>query len=304
MLTFEKALNKYAEAKLTNMADRDRWLASLKLHVLPVIRDLRVNAITSQEVLRVLEPLWVSKPETARRVRARLEAVLAWSTVAGHRTGDNPARWGGNLKELLPRPAARVDHQPALSLTDAPPWFAALRLRDGMGSRAVEFLALTAARSGEVRGATWDEVDLDAALWTIPASRMKMSRAHRVPLPPVIVDLLQALPRFVGNPLVFPAARGGQLSDMTLSATMRRMHEAEVAEGRKGWLDPRSARPAVPRGLRSTFRDWAAERGFDRDMAEIALAHQVGSNVERAYRRSDMLERRRGMLAEWAEFLG
>jgi integrase len=133
---------------------------------------------------------------------------------------------------------------------------------------------------------------------------MKMDREHRVPLTDAAVALLAALPRFHGNPLVFPAARGGALSDMTLSATTRRMHEAEVAEGRKGWVDSRSGRPAVPHGLRSTFRDWAAERGYDRDMAEIALAHRVGIDVERAYRRSDMLERRRAMMAQWAEFLG
>lgn len=266
-----------------------------------------VGDIVVQDVQRVLKPIWDVRHETASRLRGRIELVLAWATVNGHRTGDNPARWGGNLKELLPIPvqAAKGDNQPALSLSDAAAWFAALRQREGMGSRALEFLTLCASRSGEVRGATWDEIDLKAGLWTIPAARMKMEREHRVALTAEAVALLKALPRFEGNPLVFPAARGGMLSDMTLSATMRRLHEAELAEGRKGWLDRQSRRPAVPHGLRSTFRDWAAEHTeYPRDIAEIALAHRVGSEVERAYRRGDMVEKRRAMMADWAKFLG
>lgn len=312
-LTFAEAIGRYADAKLPDAALRARWVSSLDRHARPHIGDMLVQDIAVQDVLRVLEPIWATKAETASKLRARLEAVLSWATVAGHRAGDNPARWGGNLKELLPARSqvTKVVNQPALSLGDAPRWFADLRGREGMGARALEFLTLTAARSGEVRGATWDEIDQKAALWVIPAARMKMEAEHRVPLPPAALALLEALPRFHGSPLVFPAVRGGQLSDMTLSATMRRMHDAKVEEakragqdaGKAGWLDPRSGRAAVPHGLRSTFRDWAAERGFARDMAEIALAHKVGSDVERAYRRSDMLERRREMMAEWARFI-
>lgn len=308
-LSFADAVDRYLASRLEefrNDKHKAQWRSSLDSYAKPQIGDMLVQDITVQDVLLTLQPIWASKTETASRLRGRIEAVLSWATVAGHRTGDNPARWGGNLKELLPKPSkvAKSDNQPALSLTDAPTWFAALRAREGMGSRALEFLALTAARSGEVRGAIWDEIDLDNALWVIPASRMKMDREHRVPLPPVAVALLKALPRLQDNPLVFPAARGGQLSDMTLSATMKRMHESEVEAGRKGWLDSRNGRPAVPHGLRSTFRDWAAETGQARDMAEIALAHRVGSDVERAYRRSDMVERRRAMMADWAKFLG
>jgi len=308
-LSFSDAVDRYLASRLDefrNEKHKAQWRSSLDSYAQPQIGDMLVQDITVQDVLRVLQPIWASKTETASRLRGRIEAVLSWATVAGHRMGDNPARWGGNLKELLPKPSkvAKSDNQPALALADAPTWFASLRAREGMGSRALEFLALTAARSGEVRGATWDEIDLDNALWVIPASRMKMDREHRVPLPPVAVALLKALPRFQDNPLVFPAARGGQLSDMTLSATMKRMHESEVEADRKGWLDPRNGRPAVPHGLRSTFRDWAAETGQARDMAELALAHRVGSDVERAYRRSDMVERRRAMMAAWAQFLG
>lgn len=267
-------------------------------------------------MLRVLQPIWVSKTETASRLRGRIEAVLQAATVAGHRSGENPALWRGNLEYMLAKPSkvATVDNQPALSPDDAPAWFTELRQRDGMGARALEFLALTAARSGEVRGAAWSEIDLARGIWTVPANRMKAGREHRVALPPEAVSLLESLPRFAGNPLVFPAHRGGQLSDMTLSAVMRRMHEARVeadqeqaqaplADDAGGWRDPKNNRPAVPHGLRSTFRQWAAERGFPRDMAEMALAHFIGSEVERAYQRSDMLERRRAMMAAWAGFL-
>lgn len=308
-LSFSNAVEKYLEAKLAefrNEKHRKQWRSTLDNYAVPILGETLVQDVTMQDVLRVLEPIWTTKTETATRLRGRIEAILTWATVAGHRTGDNPARWGGNLKELLPKPSkvAKADNQPALALADAPAWFKALRDREGMGARALEFLTLTAARSGEVRGATWDEIDLEAALWVIPAARMKMDREHRVPLPAGAIALLKTLPRMAGSSYVFPAARGGQLSDMTLSATMRRMHEAEVEAGRKGWLDSRSGRPAVPHGMRSTFRDWAAETGQPRDMAEIALAHRVGSDVERAYRRSDMVERRRGMMADWAQFLG
>lgn len=265
-----------------------------------------VNDIAVQDVLRALQPIWHDKTETAKRVRGRIESVLSWATVAGHRQGDNPARWKGNLDALLPKPAkvAKSDNWPALALDDAALWFAALRQRDGMAARALEFLCLTASRSGAVRQAAWAEFDLEAGLWTAPALHMKMKREHRVPLPPEAVALLRALPRMEGNPLVFPAPRGGVLSDMSLSAVMRRMQEAEEKADRPGWLDPRSGRPAVPHGLRSTFRDWAAERThYPREMAEIALAHDVGSEVERAYRRGDMMEKRRGLMAAWAGFL-
>lgn len=252
------------------------------------------------------ESLWQARTETASRLRGRIEAVLSWATVAGHRTGDNPARWVGNLKELLPA-AAKVkksSNQPALQIADAPRWFRQVRGRDGTGSRALEFAVLTAARSREVRGAVWDEIDLDTRLWIIPATRMKMDREHRVPLCEVAVTLLKNLPRFHDNPLVFPAPRGGEMSDATLSATMKRIHAADLEAGGNGFIDRVSKRPAVPHGLRSTFRDWVAEKThFPGEMAEIALAHKVGSVVEAAYRRGDMIEKRRQLMGAWAEFL-
>lgn len=319
-LTFEAAVGEYLASKLDefrNEKHRKQWRSTLDAYAQPVLGPKLVSEITVQDVLKVLHPIWGEKTETATRLRGRIENVLSWATVAGHRKGDNPARWKGNLSELLPKPdkVAKADNQPALALGDLPRWWAELAQRDGMAARALEFLTLTAARSGEVRGATWDEIDLGtpdktdttdktpAATWTIPASRMKAGREHRVPLTPEAVALLKSLPRLDGSPYVFWAARGGQLSDMTLSAVMRRMQEAEVKAGRPGFLDPRNKRPAVPHGLRSTFRQWAAEQGFPRDMSELALAHFVGTEVERAYQRSDMLERRRAMMAAWAAFV-
>ena len=312
-LLFKDAVDKALAAKLDafkNAKHRDQWRNTLETYAMPELGALPVHDIDTAAVLRVLQPIWSTKTETASRLRGRIEAVLSWATVAGHRTGDNPARWAGNLKELLPAPGkiAGEENQPALGLDDAPAWFADLRAREGFGARALEFAALTAARSGEVRGATWEEIDLERGLWVIPAQRMKMKKEHRVPLSRAAVDLLKSLPKLAGNPLVFPAARGGQLSDMTLSATMKRIHTAAVTEAggdeAAGYLDPRNKRPAVPHGLRSTFRDWAAEKTqYPGEMAEVALAHRISNAVEAAYRRGDMVEKRRAMMAAWADFL-
>ncbi|MFC0342066.1 tyrosine-type recombinase/integrase [Paracoccus niistensis] len=317
VLSFSGAVDRYLAAKLDafrNAKHRQQWRNTLDSYALPDLGPMLVQDIGTQDVLRVLTQLvddaggtfWQARTETASRLRGRIEAVLSWATVAGHRSGDNLARWAGNLKELLPAPSkvAKVGNQPAVQIDDAPRWFTALRQRDGMGSRALEFAALTATRSQEVRGARWDEIDLEAALWIIPAARMKMEREHRVPLTPDTVALLQALPRFADNPLVFPAARGGELSDMTLSAAMKRLHQADVDAGAAGFVDRVSKRPAVPHGLRSTFRDWVAERThYPGDMAEVALAHRVASAVEASYRRGDMVEKPRAMMAAWADYL-
>lgn len=308
-LPFSDAVDRYLAAKLDafkNTKHRQQWRNTLETYANPELGTMLVQEITVQDVLRVLEPIWQSKTETASRLRGRIEAVLSWATVAGHRTGDNPARWVGNLKELLPAPSkvAKESNHPALQIDDAPRWFAALRKRKGTGNRALEFTALTAARSQEVRGARWDEIDLDAALWIVPAERMKMDREHRVPLTEDAMALLEALPRFKDNPLVFPAPRGGEMSDMTLSAGMKRLHKADIDAGGTGYIDRVSKRPAVPHGLRSTFRDWVAERtNYPGDMAEIALAHKVSNAIEASYRRGDMIEKRRQMMAAWTDYI-
>ena len=308
-LSFADAVDKCLAAKLEafkNPKHRDQWRNTLQTYAMPELGAMLVNEITVQDVLRVLEPIWQTKTETASRLRGRIEAVLSWATVSGHRTGENPARWGGNLKELLPAAASvsEKEHHPAVQIEDAPRWFAAIRTREGMGARALEFTALTAVRSKEVRGAIWEEIDLKAGMWVIPAVRMKMKSEHRIPLSREALALLDALPRLEDNPLVFPAPRGGQLSDMTLSQAMKRLHAADLAAGGSGFLDRVSKRPAVPHGLRSTFRDWVAEAThFPGDMAEIALAHKIGNAVEASYRRGDMVEKRRAMMSAWASYL-
>lgn len=307
-LTFSKAVDQFLELKASengNQKHKDQWARTLTAYAKPELGRMLVDDITPQDVVRVLQPIWIEKTETASRLRGRIEAVLSWATISGHRTGDNPARWAGNLKGLLPAPkkVAKSSNWPAVATHEVASWFNALRSRPGTAARALEFLTLCASRSGEVRLATWAEMDLDKGIWFIPGERMKNGRDHRVAMPEIAMTILKELPRLEETAAVFPAPRGGFLSDMAISAVMRRMHQAELDAGRKGWLDPRNQRPAVPHGLRSTFRDWAAENGFPREMAEIALAHNVGSEVERAYRRSDLLDRRRTMMAAWSKFL-
>lgn len=305
-LSFDKAMESYLSAKLQefdNEKHRKQWRATLDKYAVPMLGKMLVADIGVTDIQRTLEPIWATKTETASRLRGRIEAVMAWATVAGHRTGDNPARWKGNLDSILPKPSkvSKVTHHPALALDDVSAWFKDVRSRDGFATRALEFMTMTAARSGEVRGAVWAEIDLAGAVWTIPAERMKARVEHRVPLTKSAVKLLETLDRIDGSEFVFPAPRDGMLSDAALSACMKRINAARAGGG---YLDRQSGRPAVPHGVRSTFRDWAAERTeYPRDMAEIALAHTVGSEVERAYRRGDMVEKRRAMMAEWGRFL-
>lgn len=303
-------------AELSNAKHRDQWRSTLATYAFPVIGKKRVNEVTSADVLRVLKPIWRDKTETASRLRGRIETVLDHAAAHGWRDPDsrNPAAWKGVLQPLLPRPARIkvVEHQPGIAWQDAPAWFRAVGQREGIAAKALQFAALTWGRSGEVRGATWGEIDLEAALWTIPAGRMKMRREHRVPLAPAAVELLKSLPRVAGTDLVFPGARGGPLSDMSLSAVLRRMQaEAEAAAAaagdpveKAGWRDPKTGRPAVPHGLRSTARTWGAEQTrFDRHLLELALAHDTAGAVEAAYQRSDRLEERRKLAGAWAAFL-
>ncbi len=321
-MTFAQAVKKFFEDKKGEINDTTKhgaqWKMTLQEYACRIIGDRPVADLTVQDIQRVLMqdtedhrgeplgPLWLAKTETATRLRGRIEKVLAWAAYAGQMKGDNPARWSNNLDAALPLPGkvAKSDNHPAVALEDVARWFKDLRQREGMGYRALEFLALTAARSGEVRGATWDEIDIDKKVWVIPARRMKAGREHRVPLSADAVALLEALPRFEDCNLVFPSATGKQLSDMTLSKALKRQHEADVAKGGAGYLDPRNKRPATPHGLRSSFRDWTAEKtDYPRDMSELALAHIIGTDAELSYRRGDQFEKRRGMMAAWARFL-
>lgn len=292
VITFKQAAQAYIDAhgdSWRNAKHRQQWENTLETYAYPKIGALSVRDIEVAHVLSVLEPIWKTRTETATRLRGRIERIMGWATSRGHREGLNPARWRDHLDQQLPAPTriATTRHHAALPFGEMGGFMERLRSSAGMGARALEFAILTAARSGEVRGATWSEIDLGRAIWTVPGERMKMGREHRVPLSPQAVELLKALPRVAGSDLVFPAPRGGPLSDMTLTAVLRRM---EV--------------PVTAHGFRSTFRDWAAERtNYPRDAAEMALAHAIGDKVEAAYRRGDLFEKRTRMMADWARYI-
>jgi integrase len=291
-LTFEQCAGKYFEANKSawkSAIHARQWRNSLEQHAFPVMGKLLVRDVVLSHVLAALEPIWQTKTETASRLRGRIETVLAWATVRKYRSGDNPAQWRGHLDKLLPKPGkvAKVEHHAAVPVGSVGAFLASLRVAEGLGARALEFVILTATRSGEVRGATWAEIDTAAKVWTIPAERMKAGKEHRVPLSDAALALLERLPRMAGTEVVFPGTKGQPLSDMTLSAVMRRM---EV--------------DAVPHGFRSTFRDWAGERtNHPREVIEHAMAHQLKDKAEAAYQRGDLFEKRRRLMADWAAFL-
>ncbi len=290
-VTFEECVKRYLTAHAvtwTNTKSEQQWRNTLTTYANPVMGTLLVRDVALSHVLDVLRPLWHTKTETATRLRGRIESVLDWATTLGYREGLNPARWKGHLDKVLP-PAEKVKktkHHPALPFKDMGPFMKRLRELQGTGARALEFGILTAARSGEVRGATWDEFDFDEGVWTVPAERMKGKKEHRVPLSPAALALAKSMPKMAKSNYVFAAPRGGVLSDMTLTAVVRRLEA-----------------PAVPHGFRSTFRDWASETtNYPNHVAEMALAHFIGDKVEAAYRRGDLFKKRTRMMNDWATF--
>ncbi|MGE4533492.1 tyrosine-type recombinase/integrase [Halomonas sp.] len=293
-MTFEKAAEavvakKQAEAR--NPKHGKQWASTLETYAYPVLGPMSVADIELAHVKQVLEPIWQTKTETATRVRQRIEAVLSWASVHGHRSGENPARWKGNLDAVLPAPTkvSKVEHHRAMPMDDMHDFMLALEKRKGIAPRCLAFVILTAVRSGEARAATWDEIDLAEKVWTIPGDRMKAGREHRVPLSAPAVELLEALPRFAGCNLVFPNTQGRKLSDATLAAVLKRMKLHETA---------------TVHGFRSTFRDWAAERtSTPHHVAEMALAHTIKNHAEAAYRRGDLLAKRAKLMQQWADFL-
>jgi integrase len=274
------------------------WQGTLGMYAYPVIGDLPVRDVDTALVVKVLQPAWEKAPETANRLRGRIEAILGWATTSGHRQGDNPARWRGHLENLLAKPARakaekrrakdREEHHPALPYTQTGAFLSELREQEGVSVRALEFAILTAARTAEVIGARWEEIDLDEKLWIIPADRMKAGREHRVPLSPAALAIVEKMVTIRSGDLVFPGVKAGQaMSNMTLLMLLRRMKRADI----------------TVHGFRSTFSDWAAERtNFPREVREMALAHVVDNKVEAAYRRGDLFQKRRQIMDAWAKF--
>ena len=266
----------------------DDWISSINRYAGPIIGDLPVSGIDLPEILAVLNPIWAEKTETANRLRLRIEQVLNWAKVSGYREGKNPARWKGNLSEVLPKPnkIKKKIHFKALPWDEIGAFMVELKKRPAMTARALEWIIRTVCRSGEVRGATWDEIDINNKVWIIPAERMKMKQEHRVPLCRDAIKLLEDLPRFEGSNYLFTAARGGPLSDMSISMLCRRMQVE-----------------AVPHGFRSTFKDWCSETTSYPDMvSEMALAHGISNEVQAAYRRGDLFEKRRKLMDAWMDF--
>jgi integrase len=307
-MTFRDAATAYVAAHETSWRSekhRAQWSGSLANYALPVLGDLPVDAIDLALVLRVIEPLWTTKPETASRLRGRVENILDWAAVRGYRQGDNPARWRGHLESLLPalskakwavrQKQGRAEHFAALPYAELPSFMAALRQHRGGGARALEFLILMGGRTGEILGARWDEIDVANRLWTIPAARMKTGREHRVPLSDAALVIIEAMAQRRAaiaahrrNDFIFPGTRANRpLSDAALIKTLKYMGRSDL----------------TVHGFRSTFADWAAETtNFPHEVRELALAHKVGSAVEQAYRRGDLFEKRRQLTVAWAAF--
>lgn len=280
-----------------NAKHAQQWENTLATYAFPRLGHMHVGAIAVADVLAVVQPIWTTKNETAVRLLNRIQLVLDYALALGYRPpGMNPAMWRGNLSQLLPKPSKvnNRQHHPALPHAQAREFLAALQSKVGTSIRCLEFVLLTACRSGEARLATWSEIDLDKATWSIPAARMKSGRAHRVPLSPEALALLTALPRLADCPLLFPGQKEGRpLSDMALTLVMRRM----------GTTDATGVQ-AVPHGLRSTFRDWAAEETHTpNDVVEMSLAHALTSGTEAAYKRTDLFDKRRGLMDAWAAHL-
>jgi integrase len=291
-MTFQQCAEAYVAAHETrwrNPKHRAQWTSTLTHYAYPVFGAVAVEDVSVAMVMKVLDPIWATKTETASRIRGRIENVLDWAAVRGYRSGDNPARWRGHLEKALPArtKSQRVKHHAALPIDGVPPFMANLRKLDSLGALAFEFAILTACRTGEVIGARWEEMNLEDASWTIPAERMKAARIHRVPLSGRCLAILRQV-RKLDPVFVFPAQAGGKpVSNMIFLMTLRRMERTDL----------------TAHGFRSTFRDWAAERTeFQNEVAEAALAHVVGNKVEAAYRRGDLFEKRRALMEAWAAF--
>jgi integrase len=291
-MTFDQCAEHYIAAHRAgwrNPKHAAQWKSTLATYASPVFGNLPVGSIDVGLVIKVIEPIWATKPETASRVRGRIEAVLDWAAARGFREADNPARWKGRLENLLPRRSTvrAVQHHAALPYIEISDFMHSLRERDAIAGRALEFAVLTAARTGEVLGAKWSEIDFKAGTWTVPAERMKSNREHRVPLANAAVVVLKHMHKVRENDYVFPGDRRATLSNMALLMLLRRMGRDDL----------------TAHGFRSTFRDWAAERtNFPNEVVEMALAHAIAGKAEAAYRRGDLIEKRRQLMDDWAAY--
>ena len=292
-MTFKECAERYIashKAGWRNPKHAAQWPSTLGTYVYPIFGSLPVQEVDVALVMKALEPIWTAKLETAGRVRGRIESILDWATARGLREGENPARWRGHLENLLPKKSnvRRVKHHAALSYDEIAAFMVELRRQEGLAARTLEFAILTAARTGEVIGVSWHEINLVERLWTVPAERMKAGKEHRVPLSDAATGILEDLQRARHGDFVFPGGRATRpISNMAMTMTLRRMGRGDL----------------TVHGFRSSFRDWAAERtGFPAEVAEMALAHAVSDKVEAAYRRGDLFQKRRQLMDAWARY--
>lgn len=295
IITFDEAAAAFIKANSPawrNAKHGEQWRNTLATYASPVIGSMPISEVNTAMVLRILQPIWNEKTETATRLRGRIEKILDWAKVQGFRAGDNPAAWRGHLSEVLPKPSkvANAGNHAALPWAEIGSFMATLRAVPGAGALAMELIILTATRTSEVLNAPWTEFDLDAGVWTIQKERMKGFREHRVPLSAAaLAALKRARTELNGSEYVFPGRKTGALSNMACLQTLKRMNRADL----------------TVHGFRSTFRDWCAEStNYPRDVAEMALAHAIEDKSEAAYRRGDLLEKRRALMSDWAEFCG
>lgn len=287
--TFKAVAERYIadnRAGWRNPKHRQQWENTLAAYVYPVIGDMPVADVGKSHVLEILEPIWKAKPETASRIRGRIETVIDAATARELRTGENPARWRGHLAHVLPKRSRLTrGHHRALPYADLPAFVEKLRSRKAMAALALEFTILTAARTGEVIGATWEEIDFAKQVWTVRAHRMKAGREHRIPLSPRAIEILESV-KPMGTAFLFAGERGGKLSNMAMAMLLKRMGTEVTAHG-----------------FRSAFRDWAAEcTAYANEVCEAALAHTIGNRVEAAYRRGDLFEKRARLMGDWADY--
>lgn len=293
-INFSTCAERYIDSQLPkwkNAKHVTQWRNTIETYCQPIFGNIPIAEVDTGLVMRVLEPMWHTKSETASRLRGRIESILDWATVRGYRVGDNPARWRGHLDKLLPtvKKRSRVRHHPALPYEQIGAFMALLRTQDGIAARALEFAIFTAARTGEVVGVRTEEIDLSRSLWTIPGERMKSGREHRVPLSTVAVEIVRERLQVGGNFLFAGRRHNTSLSSMAMLMLLRRMDRADL----------------TVHGFRSTFRDWAAEcTSYPREVAEMALAHVVSDQTEAAYRRGDLFEKRRQLMNDWSKYCG
>ena len=294
-MTFKECAEAYMaahEPSWKNAKHREQWHSTLRRYLYPKFGGVAVSAVTTEMVLDAVQPIWHSMPETASRVRGRIEVVIDWAKARGAFSGENPARWRGHLSNLLPKPSkvAKVAHHAAMPFDDLPAFMSELRSATGLTSRALEFVVLNAARTTEALGARWTEFDLERKIWIVPAGRMKAGKEHRVPLSQRAVEIISELEAVKRSEFVFPGQKPGRhLSNMCLLMLLRRMKRGDL----------------TVHGFRSTFRDWAAETTrFENFVVEMALAHAIADNVEAAYRRGDLFEKRRKLMNAWSQFAG